>query len=97
MSTLSTGTCFVKAVREGNLVSNSLATGTLVDNDLIRGGDAGVETVLLTNGAEMARLTENGDTITIFLTGGDGDRTILQNVPDTGPLFKLQLDADFIL
>lgn len=59
--------------------------------------DAFEDTILLTNGAEMARFTESGSTVTIFLTGGDGDRIILQNVPDSGPLFKLEVDADFLV
>ncbi len=59
--------------------------------------DAFEDTLLLTNGARMLRFTEKGDTVTIFLSGGDGDRIILQNVPDSGPLFKIQFDPDFIV
>jgi Ca2+-binding RTX toxin-like protein len=59
--------------------------------------DAFEDTLLLTNGARMARYTEGTDTVTIFLAGADGDRIILQNVPDSGPLFKLQFDdAPFV-
>jgi Ca2+-binding RTX toxin-like protein len=54
--------------------------------------DAFEDTLLLTNGARMARFTESADTVTIFLAGADGDRIILQNVPDSGPLFKLEFD-----
>lgn len=59
--------------------------------------DAFEDTLLLTDGASMLRFTEKGDTVTIFLSGGDGDRIILQNVPDSGPLFKIEFDPDFIV
>ena len=76
----------------GNQVGNGVR-----DIAVITDYDAFEDTILLANGARMARYVESGDTITIFLAGADGDRIILQNVPDSGPLFKLEFeDALFV-
>jgi hypothetical protein len=86
----------------GNGGEDTFVFGTQVGNGVrdiavITDYDAFEDTLLLTDGARMARFTEGTDTVTIFLAGADGDRIILQNVPDSGPLFMLQFDeAPFV-
>jgi RTX calcium-binding nonapeptide repeat (4 copies) len=57
--------------------------------------DAFTDTILLTNNAQIARTVESGADVIIVLAGADGDRIILKNQPDSGPLYKVVFDADF--
>jgi uncharacterized protein len=55
------------------------------------------DTILLTNDASIARTIVGATDITIVLAGADGDRIILKNQPDSGPLYKVQFDPDFFV
>jgi hypothetical protein len=63
--------------------------------DTINDYDAYVDTILLTDGASIARTIERGADLIIVLAGADGDRIVLKNQPDAGPLYRVQFDADF--
>jgi hypothetical protein len=63
--------------------------------DVITDYNAFADTILLTDGARVARTIESGSTVTIVLSGADGDRIVLRNQPDSGPLYKVQFDPDF--
>jgi Ca2+-binding RTX toxin-like protein len=63
--------------------------------DVITDYDAYADTILLTNGATIAQTIERGADIIIVLSGADGDRIVLKNQPDSGPLYQVQFDADF--
>lgn len=63
--------------------------------DTINGYNAFDDTILLTNGARIAQTIERGADIIIVLSGADGDRIVLKNQPDSGPLYKVQFDPDF--
>jgi hypothetical protein len=63
--------------------------------DVITDYDAFVDTILLTNSVSIARTIEGLTDVTIVLSGADGDRIVLRNQPDSGPLYKVQFDPDF--
>jgi hypothetical protein len=67
------------------------------DIDVITDHDAFADTIVLTDGARVARTIEKGSTITIVLSGADGDRIVLKNQPDSGPLYRVQFDDDFFV
>jgi hypothetical protein len=62
--------------------------------DVINDYDAVTDTIVLTDGTRVARTIEKGSTITIVLSGTDGDRIVLKNQPDSGPLYRVQYDDD---
>lgn len=53
------------------------------------------DTILLTNNVTIARTIEGTRDVTIVLSGTDGDRIVLKNQPDSGPLYQVQFDPDF--
>lgn len=63
--------------------------------DVITDYDAFLDTILLTNNATVARTIEKGTDVIIVLSGADGDRIVLKNQPDSGPLYQVQFDHDF--
>jgi Ca2+-binding RTX toxin-like protein len=63
--------------------------------DVITDYNAFADTILLTNNARIAQTIENGSDIIIVLSGADGDRIVLKNQPDSGPLYRVQFDDDF--
>jgi hypothetical protein len=55
------------------------------------------DTILLTNGAQVARMITGRTELTIVLAGADGDRIILQNIPNSGPLVSIEFtDTPFV-
>lgn len=55
------------------------------------------DTILLTNGSEIARMITGRTDLTIVLAGTDGDRIILQNIPNSGPLVSIEFtDTPFV-
>ena len=63
--------------------------------DTITDYNAFQDTILLTNNVTIARTIEQGSDIIIVLSGTDGDRIVLKNQPDSGPLYQVQFDPDF--
>jgi Ca2+-binding RTX toxin-like protein len=63
--------------------------------DTITDYDAFNDKILLTNNVSIARTIEQGADIIIVLSGADGDRIVLKNQPDSGPLYQVQFDPDF--
>lgn len=80
---------------EDTFVFGREASNGVREVDVITDYDAFRDTILLTNGARVARTIESGSDITIVLSGADGDRIVLRNQPDSGPLYKVQFDPDF--
>lgn len=80
---------------DDTFVFGSEAGNGVRDVAVITDYDAYADTILLTDSATIARTIEGTTDITIVLAGGDGDRIILRNQPDIGPLYRIQFDADF--
>lgn len=76
-------------------VFGSEAGNDLRDVAVITDYNAYLDTILLTDNARIARTIEGATDITIILAGGDGDRIILKDQPDSGPLYRIQFDPDF--
>lgn len=74
----------------GREASNGIReVDTITDYNVFR------DTILLTNNVSIARTIERGSDLVIVLSGGDGDRIVLKNLPDSGPLYSVQFDADY--
>lgn len=80
---------------EDTFVFGREANNGVREIDVITDYDAYADTLLLTNNVTIARTIESGSDITIVLSGSDGDRIILRNQPDSGPLYQVQFDPDF--
>jgi hypothetical protein len=53
--------------------------------------------ILPTNGAGVARIITGRTELTIVLAGADGDRIILQNIPNSGPPVSIEFtDTPFV-
>lgn len=76
-------------------VFGSEAGNGVRDVAVITDYNAYLDTILLTDNARIARTIEGTSDITIVLAGGDGDRIILKDQPDSGPLYRIQFDPDF--
>lgn len=80
---------------EDTFVFGREASNGVREIDTITDYNAWNDTILLTNNATIARTIEQGADIIIVLSGADGDRIVLKNQPDSGPLYQVQFDPDF--
>ena len=80
---------------EDTFVFGREANNGVREVDIITDYNAFADTILLTDNATIARTIDGASDITIVLSGADGDRIILRNQPDSGPLYQVQFDADF--
>jgi hypothetical protein len=80
---------------EDTFVFGREANNGVREIDVITDYDAYVDTILLTDNARIARTIEGSTDITIVLAGADGDRIVLKNQPDSGPLYQILFDPDF--
>lgn len=80
---------------EDTFVFGREASNGVREIDTITDYNAWEDTILLTNNVSIARTIEQGADIIIVLSGADGDRIVLKNQPDSGPLYQVQFDPDF--
>lgn len=80
---------------EDTFVFGREASNGVREIDTITDYNVWQDTILLTNNATVARTIEKGADIIIVLSGADGDRIVLKNQPDSGPLYQVQFDPDF--
>lgn len=83
---------------EDTFVFGAQARNGKRDTAVITDYDALEDSILLVNGARVASYVEGRNKVTITLAGADGDRIILEDVSDRGPLFTIETaPPDFLV